>query len=274
MATMPRFTLSLALAFVGFQASAADPAAVDAAVRRGADFLRRTHAPNPSYNGGGHGLGQSALAGIAMIEAGVPPADPAVQQVTLFVRTRALSETRTYHLALALIFLDRLKDQRDEPLIQVLGVRLYRGLNVAGGWTYSSWDDIPPAEAQRLAFVLYPPAGRRPPRPDPAPQEPADTGFPTAPSPADTGPAGIGSLHPEAARQLIAVRRDIVVSGRRGVGDDNSNTQFGLVALWVATRHGLAVDDAFALIEARFLRTQNRTDGGWSYSGGGIAPRP
>ena len=268
MATLLRSVVLFAVALTGQQAVAADGTAINEAVRRGAEFLRRVHAPNPTYTGGTHGLGQSALAGIAMLEAGVPPADPSVQQVTLFVRTRALSETQTYDLALALIFLDRLKDPRDEPLIQVLGVRLYHGLNVAGGWTYGSWDAIPQNEAQRLAYVLYPPGGRRPP-PTPAPDKPPDTGFPTAPRSADPRPNGLGSLHPEAARQLIAVRREIAVSGRPGVGDDNSNTQFGLVALWVATRHGLVVDDAFALIETRFLRTQNRNDGGWSYSGGG-----
>jgi hypothetical protein len=45
---------------------------------------------------------------------------------------------------------------------------------------------------------------------------------------------------------------------------DNSNTQFACLALWVARRHGLPVEESIRAIEARFRLTQ-RPDGGWSY---------
>lgn len=247
--------------------AAVDVARVNAAIKKGAEFLRKTHIPAPGYTGGTHGLGQSALAGIAMLEAGVPANDPTVQNITQFVRLRSLSESRTYHLALSIIYLDRLRDPRDRGLIQVLGVRLYRGLNVAGGWTYESWDSIPELEARRLALMLYPP-GKTPTRPAKPSAPSSAAGFPKVPPRANAEDA-VAQLHPEAARQLLAVRRDIALMGRQGVGDDNSNTQFGLVGLWVATRHGLVVDDAFALVEARFIRSRNPVDGGWSYSNTG-----
>jgi hypothetical protein len=45
---------------------------------------------------------------------------------------------------------------------------------------------------------------------------------------------------------------------------DNSNTQFAIIALLIARRHGANVDAALKLAEQRFRQTQH-TDGGWSY---------
>jgi hypothetical protein len=46
---------------------------------------------------------------------------------------------------------------------------------------------------------------------------------------------------------------------------DNSNTQFAVLGLWAARRHGLGVDDALQECEKHFRQTQ-RDDGGWGYS--------
>jgi hypothetical protein len=44
----------------------------------------------------------------------------------------------------------------------------------------------------------------------------------------------------------------------------NSNTQFAIVALWVARRHNVPADFILARAEARFRNTQHK-DGGWGY---------
>jgi hypothetical protein len=51
-----------------------------------------------------------------------------------------------------------------------------------------------------------------------------------------------------------------------GVVDDadNSNTQFALLALWVARRNGMPVDVALQRVETRFRKTQHNS-GGWTY---------
>jgi hypothetical protein len=51
-----------------------------------------------------------------------------------------------------------------------------------------------------------------------------------------------------------------------GVADeaDNSNTQFALLALWVARRNGMPVDKALERVEMRFRATQHKS-GGWPY---------
>jgi hypothetical protein len=47
---------------------------------------------------------------------------------------------------------------------------------------------------------------------------------------------------------------------------DHSNTQFALLGLWAARRHGIPLERTFALAEVRFRRLQNE-DGGWGYVG-------
>lgn len=47
-------------------------------------------------------------------------------------------------------------------------------------------------------------------------------------------------------------------------GGDNSNTQFGLLGLWVARRHGVEVTEALARCDKRFRDSQDQ-DGGWMY---------
>src|SRR5262249_576362 len=46
--------------------------------------------------------------------------------------------------------------------------------------------------------------------------------------------------------------------------EDNSNTQFAVLGLWVARRYGVPVDKALEITEARFRRCQG-ADGGWAY---------
>jgi hypothetical protein len=54
--------------------------------------------------------------------------------------------------------------------------------------------------------------------------------------------------------------------------DDNSNTQFAIMALWVARRHYVPTEQTLALVEARF-RFSQRQSGGWGYDYVGTAHR-
>jgi hypothetical protein len=47
--------------------------------------------------------------------------------------------------------------------------------------------------------------------------------------------------------------------------DDNSNTQFAIMALWAARRHYVPTEQTLALVEARF-RFSQRQGGGWGYN--------
>jgi hypothetical protein len=50
----------------------------------------------------------------------------------------------------------------------------------------------------------------------------------------------------------------------RGISGDNSNTQFAMLALWVARRHGVPMERTLSLVDHRFQSSQNE-DGGWGY---------
>jgi hypothetical protein len=72
-----------------------------------------------------------------------------------------------------------------------------------------------------------------------------------------------GSPRRDGAPAARGTLQHIMAGGRAG---DNSNTQFGLMGLWVARRHGLDVTAALSKTDEHF-RQQQLADGGWSYTG-------
>ena len=118
----------------------ADQQQVNAAIAKGAAYLQSQHVQQQGYAGGAHGVGTAGLAGIAMLEGGIKPDDAAIQNITSFIRQKVPSETATYNIALAILFLDRLRDPRDVPAIQLLGTRLYGGMTRDGGYGYQCVD--------------------------------------------------------------------------------------------------------------------------------------
>ncbi len=201
----------------------ADPR-IDAAVRRGVEFLKDRQNADGTWNGMFQDrLGAAALAGLALREAGVAEDDEVIRRVAAQVRTRTPDEMQTYDLALSIMFLDKLtrtdrttelradqatnpatKDLRsgrilvgqqvdDSQLIVTLGQRLAQGQGRRGTWSYTC-------------------------------------GGPT--------------------------------------DGDHSNTQFGVLGLWVAGQHGLNVSENMRRCAQHFRSCQN-TDGGWGYAGSG-----
>ncbi|HEX4611109.1 MAG TPA: hypothetical protein VH092_23160, partial [Urbifossiella sp.] len=226
-------------------AAAATPEQIDVAISKGVAALKnryRTGHPAAGNIGTNHGIGPSALAGIALLEAKTPAGDPAVKAITAAVRDQAYREHSTYQLALSLIFFDRLEDPADGPLIQLLGVRLVNGQNARGGWGYTCADSIPQAVEQRLRAGLKSAelvAGK-------------------------DGPKGPPKLHPvvqEYFNSIWAARNPSALT------DDNSNTQFAVLAVWAARKYGVPVDPALDQIERRFMGSQDQ-QGAWTYSDG------
>jgi hypothetical protein len=245
--------------------AAATPKEIDAAVQKGTAFLKDQYkgARAGPMAGRGHGTGAMALAGLALLESGTPIDDPAVKAIAAGVRGAAFTETQTYHIALSLLFLDRLGNPSDVPVIQMLGVRLLAGQNARGGWTYGCIDPVPQAEERLLRSslivaelkagggdstpVAQPPAGR---------------------NAGKSKPGMFGALHPEVEKYAGRL-----ASNRTRIrADDNSNTQFASLAVWAARKHGVPVEYALDLIEKRFLATQNAT-GGWPYGLAGEGSR-
>ena len=252
---MSRALLAASLALLAAAPGAAAPpkGKVGDAIDRGAKYLKSVYANGGGGGDASHGTGPASLAGLALLEAGTPAGDSAVQRIAGIVRERSPGEDGTYQNALALLFLDRLGDSADQVRIQLLGTRLYLGMLSSGGFGYQ----LPALPAGAGA-----PAETKPPPPK------KDDGFlpvkpKSQPAKADDS---LATLSPEVAPVFRAARQLLLAGGRAGGEGDNSNTQFGLIALWVAKRRGVPVDDALATVGRRFLVTQNPADGGWGYT--------
>jgi hypothetical protein len=213
---------------------------------------------------------RKSLIGWTLLECGTAPTDHAVEKIAAFVRENYLGgEQETRDLAAAILFLDRLGDSRDRPIIETCALRLVAGQKLQGLWgrycnvegTFSATDQ------QKLADYLKTNADVRP----------------------DSDPAG----EPEGADQLPPYLRDSgLVRWQRGftvpplqyiappsslayapdpatvlkttdVGDATS-TQLALAALWTARRDGVPVNPCLAFVDRCYRRLQHE-DGGWSW---------
>jgi hypothetical protein len=212
-------------------APAATQKEIDRALKGGADALKARYGRGAGAADSGYGVGGTCLAGLALLEAGTPANDPAVKAITAAVRDAAYTQNSTYQVALCLMYLDRLGDPADVPLIQALAVRLLIGQTANGGWGYQCGGAVPADDAKRLRAMKA--------------DQPA------------------GQLHPEVKQYWQALS----AARTQQTGDDNSNTQFALLAVWMARKHGVPVDSALDLVERRFMASQDERTGNWSYSG-------
>jgi hypothetical protein len=253
------------LLIVAGVSTAATPKEIEAAVKLGAGYLKDQYkeATPKQVAGGPNGIGAAALAGLALMECNTPLDDPSVRAITAGVRDASFTTTQTYHIALCLLYLDRLGDPTDVPLIQMLGVRLLAGQNGNGGWTYECIESVSPLEERTLrTSLLIAELTTGNPLPAPGKTNNAPTNPGKNPATAPGKPGVVGKLHPEVEKyvgRLASVRI-------RPRMDDNSNTQFGVLGVWVARKHGVPVEAALDLIETRFLNTQT-INGGWPYAG-------
>jgi hypothetical protein len=233
---------------------------VNKAIDRGVAYVKN-RVRHPGEGAAGR-LGGQALAGLTLLACGVPAKNPVVRQITTRVRDEAATDTRTYDLALSILFLDRLGERTDRELIRTLAMRLVAGQNAAGGWTY----DCPMvADKDRDALI------------DVLESMPL-------PGAAAAGDGAVRITRPEAGRVAksdaapVRTRPDELSPALKNLpvlrfqpgeklkagGGDNSNTQFALMALWVSRKYGAPVDRALAMVEARFRSSQNQ-DGSWGY---------
>jgi hypothetical protein len=233
---------------------APDKAAIQQAVDQAVQYLKNLQQPDGSwrYSTPEYELGSTALCGLALLECGVPAKDPVIQGAAKYVREKGAASAKTYSLSLAIMFLDVLGDPADEGLIDSMGVRLLGGQNLnSGGWTYEC---PPPSEAEVRRLQQHELVAKPPPAPDQA------------------GRRGVEDLPPSIQQELqrvlkIQQQQAGVEMGAYGTGD-NSNTQFAILALWIAHRRGLPVDVAMVRAAARFRRSQSAADGGWAYTPG------
>jgi hypothetical protein len=221
-------------------------AAVDRAIANGVAFLKTTPlAKSPGKNPKLEGdIGASALVGWTLLECDVGRDDPLMKNLAANLRKTAVTENMNYNISLLLIFLDRLGDAGDIPLIEALAVRLLGSQTRDGGWAYTS-DGVGAAEQRYLAGLVL---GRK---------DGARTVLPRT----------FKELRPETKQMLQQLGRRFLPRDHPAAnnGGDNSNTQFAMIALWIAGRYGLPVQESLMLTGKRFQAYQHK-DGSWPYT--------
>lgn len=234
-----------ALCLAVLSPAAAQDDAVQKAIERGVEFLKGAQNADGTWPSAQWTVGATALAGLTLLECGAAPEEESVQKAAEVVRKSSLLTTHTYILSLSVLFLDRLGNPEDVPLIESMAVRLLQGQNASLGWTYHC-PALPIAESRRLEARLG--------------QSRELVGSKQPPKPRTNGRPKFTSLPKEIQDQVNMVSK----KGNPLQISDNSNTQFAMLALWVARRHGIPVGPALAKVDKRFRNSQNG-DGGWGY---------
>lgn len=226
---------------VATPARAVDEAKVKEAIRRGVVALRKFQRQDDFFYHPQGPPGATALAGIALLEAGVSPHDPQIERAANRVRKSVADLTQTYSISMSIVFLDLLRDARDDYLIQILALRLLRGQQVDGSWGYEC-GPLSDEQKRKVALRVRETQSRE-----------------TAPIPEGTtsSPASL----PDDFRAGL---KDLQNRQRINNRPDNSNTQFAVLALWVARRRGIPAEEALIEAQRHFERTQ-LADGGWTY---------
>jgi hypothetical protein len=232
---------------------AVDQAAIDKAIEKGVEALCRMQSNEGTWPNAE--IGATALAGLTLLECGVKQDDRAIFRAADAVRRASLTLNHNYSISLAILFFDRLGDPADLPLIESLTVRLLAGQTQSGGWSYLS-PPVGEAEARRLQAKL---AERK-----------ELVGLRELPKPGAVK-RNVKDLPRELQQQIALINRLSMMD--TVTPSDNSNTQFATLALWVARRYGIPVDNALRKVETRF-RTSQHEDGGWGYFDRGMMVGP
>jgi hypothetical protein len=221
-------------------------ARINKAIDLGVGALRKAFGSNGLVEYARHTTGMTALAAWTLLESGVPEDDPLVEKTAALLREKAVRTTDTYDLALLLMFFDRLGYAADEPFIEGIAVRLLAGQDPAGGWTYVSKFALPAVEEQVCAYMTRCLENWK------------------------KGKKYSPRTNKDLPRETQYMLQLAVKGSPGGVTPDGSNTQFAMLALWVARRHGLPADAALVKVAKYFRRSQLPT-GAWDYQ---LPPTP
>jgi hypothetical protein len=231
---------ALGLVLLGHgRAPAVERELLDRAVQRGVRALVALQTSQGTWVFGQNETSMTAFAGLTLLECGIGPREPVVARAAAATRAAVPRMTATYALVCSILLLDRLGDPADEPLIELMGIRLLHGQKPDGAWGYECPNLGTEAESRLTG-------GQR--AADPARAE---------------GTERVRALSAE-AREVLALYA-ARARAREPANVDHSNTQFAAMGLWVVRRHGVPVDPALRTLEDHFRKSQN-SDGGWGYT--------
>jgi serine/threonine protein kinase len=221
--------------------------AIERAIENGVAALRRMQQIDGTWKH--QKIGATALAGLTILECVGDKDDRTVQAAAARVRAASPRLTDTYSLSLAVLFLDRIENDADTPLIESMAVRLIAG-QTNGCWSYEC-PRVSEEEVRRLEVETGLRAG--------APKSGRDLSkLPLR------GKRQTKDLPKEIQAQLTEIARVRGKGAGTELTGDRSNTQFATMALWVGRRYGIPAQGPLLAID-RHLRASQLPSGGWSY---------
>jgi hypothetical protein len=261
---------------------------VNTAIDKGVEYLKTHRNPQDgTWATGTYTVGFNALPALTLLECGVSKDDDGIQKILDMVRKKAPSLNMTYEISLAILLLDKVGDPKDKELIQMLALRLIAGQTEGGGWSYVCpiYNDDE-SKALMLALTATKPfsakelnleirskdSGSTDPEPKPNPDVKAT--FDKALKDVPDKVKKVQALQPPPDAKAVLPASDYSALSQKP--SDNSNTQFALLGVWVAGRHGVPSERALALVARRFRSIQAK-DGSWPYWYGnvkGVEPTP
>lgn len=272
-----------------------DGPAVNAAIDKGINYLRKSKNGSP---------GLAALAGLTLLSCGVPAEDEDVRWFAEQVRKGAPTIFQTYHVASCIWFLDKLNDPADGDLIRSLALHLIASQKPRGGWDYSMVRLTPEQQGQ-LLDILRGQDGTKTAAPSQPKDSAKDTqaeiqalelklrdlskkrtlaktaaernAFMTEMRDLMAKMRTLRGSSPRLFGTVVADLRSLPaityvpgekLAARPAAGhEDNSLTQFAVLALWAAQKHGVPAGRSLAIAEAHFRETQSGA-GSWGYTRG------
>jgi hypothetical protein len=237
---------------------------IDAAIAKGVDYLKSLLDDNGQITKEGNNrVGASALIGLTLVSCGVPANDPKVVGILKRVRAEAHDLRQTYDLAVCIWLLDLVDQPSDRDTIRSMAARLIAGQGDGGGWDYNCKTLSAEHEEKLLSLVAQPfvpltaAPDSQPPVKDPA-KEPGKQPPPKVDR---------GTVVTDVTSLPVVKFQPGQTLKRPTKREDNSLTQFAVLALWVAQKHGIPAQRSLAMAEARF-RSSQLSSGGWGYSWG------
>jgi hypothetical protein len=225
------FLFALAAPAAAQDRKGVDQAKVDAAVARGAEYLKKL----ASGMGAGGGRGETAeLILLALAHAGVPHTDPSFAPLLRSVLQAELAST--YRVSLQAMLLEEVDRVTYQGRLHQFAQFLVDNQDGEGLWGYGSPTTYGPTpvptaqstgpEAGRVVIFADPEPGQKPP-----------------------------------VRQKIAVKQNRVMDR----GTDNSNSQYAMLGLRACHDAGILLPKEVVQKAQRWWRQAQAGDGGWSY---------
>ncbi len=191
-------------------------------------------------------LTETALVMLTLLECGVSRNDPALVKARAVLVPQLAKMTQVQSIAIAILLLEKLNDEADKDLLEMLALRLMAAQRANGAWAMPVPDDyLSKQELREFSELLK--------------AIKLQTRDAYSKALGDKWGKTSGKI-----KSLPMMEDPPTTADKYNTGDgDNENSHFAMLALWKARGKGIPVDRSLRLAAERFKHTQ-AADGSWT----------